>query len=75
MKLAEPFAGYTYAYGHYVFHMAFFLGTWFVDPNTEHLLKGGTVEDEVATHMKKAFYQLRYCNLICFLISAVVEIS
>lgn len=62
MRILEPFAGYRMASGHFIYHIAFFIGSFWVDTN------GLTGIDNINT---KAFITLRWGHAITFMLSLV----
>ena len=75
MRLLEPFAGIRMAAGHTLFHVAFFIGTFFVrtqvarddmDTEVDQLLPFH--DDGNLSEIMHAFVALRYAHLVCILL-------
>ena len=64
MKILEPFSGYKLASGHPLFHLALFVGSWFVDGDASK-----TWANEKARLSVQAFLMVRWAHLAIFLLN------
>jgi hypothetical protein len=70
MRLKEPFAGFEHTQGHYTYHIAMFLASWFVmfQYEAEHKHTDMTIMSELAP-LRGAFVWLRWSHLAAFVLS------
>lgn len=68
MKLLDPFAGYRLASGHPFFHIALFIGSWFVQIT-------GEAGFESSNDIIEAFKLLRWGHFALFMLAIFEEIA